>query len=119
LIRGHRKNSTNMIQAIENTLQNGTIVRKEVVAHWLTGSQVKCTAIDSINREKVQHVICSSAERPGVNRVMSFLQCLAPSATHVPPDLSVVTQEGVNHSNSNEGIAEDVARYCSKEETLV
>jgi hypothetical protein len=33
LTRGNRKNSTNMMEAIENTLQNGTIVRKEVDAH--------------------------------------------------------------------------------------
>jgi hypothetical protein len=44
--------------------------------HQRAGSQVKCAIIDGINREKVQHAVCSS-ERPGVNIAMSFLQCLA------------------------------------------
>jgi len=98
-------NSTTMTQEIANTLQNSTIVRKQVDAHWRTGSQVKCAAIDSINREKVQHVVCSSERPSGVNRVI--LQC---SGTNVPPNLSAVTQEGINHPNSNEDVAEDLAR---------
>jgi len=56
-------NSTKATQEIVNTLQNSTIVRKQVDAHQRTGSQVECAAIDSINREKVQDVICSSESR--------------------------------------------------------
>jgi hypothetical protein len=41
------------MQAIENTLRNGTIVRKEVDAHQRAGLQVQYAAIDGINREKV------------------------------------------------------------------
>ncbi len=99
-------NSTKVREEIANTLQNSTIVRKQVDASRRTGSQVKCAAIDRINREKVQHVVCSS-ERAGVNRVMAFLQC---SGTNVPPNLSAVTQEVINHSNGNEDVAEDLAR---------
>lgn len=33
-----------------------------------TGSQIKCAAINSINREEIQHVVCSG-EGAGVNRV--------------------------------------------------
>jgi len=98
-------NSTKARQEIANTLQNSTFVRKQVDANRRAGSQVKCTAIDSINREKIQHVVCSS-ERAGVNRVMALLRC---SDTNVPPNLSAVTQEVINHSNSNEDVAEDLA----------
>ena len=49
---------------------------QKINASQRTRSQVKCAAIDSINREKVQHVVCPN-ERPGVNRVMAFLQRLA------------------------------------------
>jgi len=66
-------NSTKVTQEIADTLQSSTIVRKEVNNDQRAGSQVKCAAIDSINREKVQHVVCSS-ERAGVNRVMAILQ---------------------------------------------
>ena len=99
-------NSTKVTQEIADTLQSSTIVRKEVNNDQRAGSQVKCAAIDSINREKVQHVV-SSSERAGVNRVMAFLQC---SGTNVPPNLSAVTQEVINHSNGNEDVAEDLTR---------
>jgi len=59
-------NGTKVTQEIANTLQNSTVVRKQVDANWHVGSQVKCAAIDSINREKVQHLVCSS-ERASVN----------------------------------------------------
>ncbi len=52
--------STIVTEVIANTLQNSTIVRKQVETDRCTGSQVKCAAIDRINREKVQHVVCSS-----------------------------------------------------------
>ncbi|KAH9028442.1 hypothetical protein EDB83DRAFT_2319556 [Lactarius deliciosus] len=51
--------------------------------------QVKYATIDSINRKKVQHVC---------------------SGTHVPPDVSAVSQEGINHPDSNEDVAENLAR---------
>ncbi len=98
-------NSTKVRQQIANTLQDSTIVRKEVDADRRTDSQVKCAAIDGINREKVQHVV-SSRDRARVNRVMALLQC---PGTNIPPKLSAVTQEGINHSNSNEDVAEDLA----------
>ena len=65
-------NSTKATQEIVNTLQNSTIVRKGVNDHQRAGSQVKCAAIDRINREKVQHVVCAS-EKASINRVMTFL----------------------------------------------
>ena len=45
---------------------------KKYDARQCAGLQVQCAAIDSINREKVQHVVCSS-KRPGVNRVIASL----------------------------------------------
>jgi len=99
-------NSTKVREEIANTLRDNTTVRKQVDANRRTGSQVKCAAIDSINREKVQHAVCSN-ERAGVNRVMAFLQC---SGTNVPPNLSAVTQEVINHSNGNEDVEDDLAR---------
>ena len=90
-------NSTIVTEVIANTLHNSTTVRKRVETDRRTGSQVKCAAIDSINRERVQHGVCSG-EKVGVNRVMAFLQC---SGTNAPPNLSAVTQEVINHSNSN------------------
>jgi len=98
--------STKVTQEIANTLQNSTIVRKQADGDQRTGSQVKCAAIDRIDREKVQHVVCPS-ERAGVNRVTAFLPC---SGTNVPPNLSAVTQEVINHSSSNEDVAEDLER---------
>lgn len=74
------------------------------IANQRTGSQVECAAIDSINRDKVQHVVCSS-KRPGVNRVIAFLH-------KVLLNVSADAQEGVKHSTSNNDVAEDLARYC-------
>ena len=45
---------------------------KKVDVHHRVGSQVQCAVIDSINRKKVQHVVCSS-KRPGVNRAIKAL----------------------------------------------
>ncbi len=94
-----------MPQETANTLQNSTIVRKEVGAHQRAGSQGKCAAIDSINREKVQHVICS-----GERLCKQSNGTFAMFDMNVPPNLSAVTQEGVNHSKSNKDVAEDIAR---------
>lgn len=59
-------------QEIATTLQNSLIVRKQVNNHQRADSQVKGAAIDSINYEKVQYVLCFTSERPGVNIVMAF-----------------------------------------------
>jgi hypothetical protein len=42
-----------------NTLQNSAVVRG-VNAHPHIDSHIKYAAIDSINREKVQHGVCSN-----------------------------------------------------------
>ena len=67
-------NGTNVRQeianTIANTLQNSTCqkISRRQIAH---SSQVKCTTIDSINREKVQHIVCSG-ERSGLERLRTF-----------------------------------------------
>ena len=65
-----KANGTNVRQEIANTLQNSTCQKqsRRQIAH---SSQVKCTTIDSINREKVQHIVCSG-ERPGLKRLRTF-----------------------------------------------
>ena len=42
-------------------------------------------------------------KRPGVNREIVF-------CTNVPLNMSAVAPEGVDHSKSNKGVAEEVAR---------
>ena len=58
---------TKVTQEIANSLKNDTI---NLDAHRCSDLQVKCAAIDSINREEVQHVV-RSKERAGVNRAMT------------------------------------------------
>jgi hypothetical protein len=79
------------------------MLERKADANRQAGSQVKCAAIDSINREEVQHGVCSS-ERTGVDRVMAMFR------TSVPPKFSAVAQEGTDHSNGNQDVAKDFAR---------
>ena len=92
------------------------MVREGVDAYQRAHSQIEYAAIDSVNREEVQHISCAG-RRTGVNRAMAGH--LAMLGMNVPPNWSAVSQESVNHSNGNKDVSGDIKRHSGDIDILI